>query len=160
MSSEIIIVPSLFFMIGFVVFVIVEGFRRRAQAKMVTEFHTKLLDRIGSTKEFADFCASDAGKRFMESLSNTEPSSPHMRILRSVQTGLVLVALGIGLFVLVDQRTFSIEATDGLTVTATVTAAIGAGLIISTIVSYILSWQMGLLARRRPGREIEPGQPA
>ena len=160
MGSEIIIVPSLFFMIGFVVYVIVEGYRRRGQARMVTEFHSKLLDRIGSTKEFADFCASDAGKRFMDSLSNTETGSPQMRILRSVQTGLVLVALGIGLFVLVDQRTFSIETTDGLMVTATVTAAIGAGLIISTVVSYVLSWQMGLLARRRSSREIEPGQPA
>jgi len=157
MGSEIIIVPSMFFMFGFVVYVIVEGFRRRTQAKMVTEFHSKLLDRIGSAREFAEFFASDAGKRFMESLSTTETGMPQQRILRSIQSGLVLLALGIGLFILIDQRTFSLEAADGLVVTATVTAAIGAGLIFSTLFTYVLSWRMGLLptqgSRRTEGRE-------
>jgi hypothetical protein len=147
MGPEIIIVPSAFFMVGFVVYVIVEGFRRRSQAKMVAEFHTRLLDRIGSAKEFGDFFASDAGKRFMDSLSASESGSPQARILRSVQTGLVMLALGVGLFILTDQRTFSLEAMDGLVVTATVTAAVGAGLIASTLITYLLSWQMGLLNR-------------
>jgi hypothetical protein len=157
MGSEIIIVPSAFFMVGFIVYVIVEGFRRRSQVKMVTEFHTRLLDRIGSAKEFGDFCASDAGKRFMDSLSSSDNGSPHGRILRSVQTGLVMLALGVGLFILTDQRTFSLEAMDGLVVTATVTAAIGAGLITSTIFTYLLSWQMGLL-NRGSKRDLEPRQ--
>ena len=157
MGPEIIIVPSLFLMIGFIVYVIVEGFRRRAQAKMVTEFHGKLLDRIGSAHEFAEFFASDAGRRFLDTLSTSEPGTPQMRILRSVQLGLVLLALGIGLFILIDQRTFSIEAADGLVVTATVTAAIGAALLVSTVITYLLSWRMGLLARGS-NREIEARQ--
>jgi hypothetical protein len=157
MGSEIIIVPSAFFMVGFIVYVIVDGFRRRSQAKMVAEFHARLLDRIGSAKEFGDFFASDAGKRFMDSLSSTDGGSPYLRILRSVQTGLVMLALGVGLFILTDQRTFSLEAMDGLVVTATVTAAIGAGLVVSTVITYLLSWQMGLL-RRASKRELEPGQ--
>src|SRR5262245_43018921 len=148
MGSEIIIVPSAFFMVGYIVYVVVEGFRRRSQTKITTEFHSRLLDRVGSTKDFADFCASDAGRRFMDSLATTETGSPQLRILRSVQTGLVLLALGIGLFIMLDARTFSLEAVDGLVVTATVTAAIGAGLLVSTVFSYVLSRQMGLLNRR------------
>ena len=147
MGPEIIIVPSAFFMVGFVVYVIVDGFRRRSQARMVAEFHSRLLDRIGSAKEFGEFFASDAGKRFMDSLSASESGSPQTRILRSVQTGLVMLALGVGLFILTDQRTFSLEAMDGLVVTATVTAAVGAGLIASTLITFLLSWQMGLLNR-------------
>lgn len=158
MQSEIIIVPAAFFTVGFIVYVIVEGFRRRSQSKMVTEFHTRLLDRIGSAKEFGDFFASDAGRRFMESLSNTETGSPQMRILKSVQLGLVLLALGIGLFILTDQRAFSLEAADGLVVTATVTAAIGAGLVVATLITYLLSWQMGLLAKRTSTPRREPGE--
>jgi hypothetical protein len=158
MSSEIIIVPAAFFLVGFIVYVIVEGFRRRSQAKMVTEFHGRLLDRIGSTKEFGDFFASDAGRRFMDSLSNTDTGSPQIRILKSVQLGLVLLALGIGLFILTDQRTFSLEAADGLVVTATVTAAVGSGLIVSTIITYLLSWQMGLLAKRPSAPQRESGE--
>ena len=157
MGSEIIIVPSAFFLVGFIVYVVVEGFRRRSQARMVADFHTRMLDRIGSAKEFGEFFASDAGKRFMDALSTTDSGSPHGRILRSVQTGLVMLALGIGLFILTDQRTFSLEATDGLVVTATVTAAIGAGLIASTLITYLMSWQMGLL-RREPRRDLEPRQ--
>jgi hypothetical protein len=158
MSSEIIIVPAAFFLVGFIVYVIVEGFRRRSQAKMVTEFHGRLLDRIGSTKEFGDFFASDAGRRFMDSLSNTDTGSPQVRILKSVQLGLVLLALGIGLFILTDERTFSLEAADGLVVTATVTAAVGTGLLASTIMTYLLSWRMGLLAKHTPTTQRESGQ--
>ena len=106
MQSEIIIVPAAFFLVGFIVYTIVEGFRRRSQTKTVTEFHGRLLDRIGSAKEFGDFFASDAGRRFMDSLSTTETGSPQLRILKSLQLGFVLLALGIGLFILTDQRTF------------------------------------------------------
>jgi hypothetical protein len=152
---EIIIAPAAFFTVAFIVYTIAEGFRRRSQARMVTDFHTRLLDRIGSAKEYGEFFASDAGKRFIDALSATETQSPQIRILKSVQLGLVLLALGIGLFILTDQRTFSIEAADGLVVTATVTAAIGAGLIVATVISYLLSWQMGLLTRREPQRQLE-----
>jgi len=160
MQSEIIIVPAAFFLVGFIVYTIVEGFRRRSQTKTVTEFHGRLLDRIGSAKEFGDFFASDAGRRFMDSLSTTETGSPQLRILKSLQLGFVLLALGIGLFILTDQRTFSIEASDGLVVTATVTAAVGAGLLVSTLMTYLLSWQMGLLAKRTSTPPRESGETA
>jgi hypothetical protein len=147
MDSEIIIVPSLFFMIGWIVFVIVDGVRRRQQTRVFTEFHGKLLDRIGSAKEFGEFFASDAGARFLSSMSSSESGAPQIRILRSLQTGLILLSLGIGLFLLTNERTFSLEAMDGLVVTATAAAAIGAGLVVSTGMSYVLSKRMGLIER-------------
>src|SRR4030095_9025074 len=55
MDSELIIVPSLFFMIGYIVHVIVDGYRRRQQMRVFTEFHSKLLERLGSANEFAEF---------------------------------------------------------------------------------------------------------
>jgi hypothetical protein len=153
MSSEIIIVPSLFFMFGFIVYVITDGFRRRQQMKAVTEFHTKLLERLGSAKEFAEFFTSEAGTRFMDSLSSSEGSTPHLRILRSMQTGLVLLALGIGFFILLDQREFSLDAADGLTVMATAATAVGAALLVSTAMSFLLSKRLGLIERRRITRD-------
>jgi hypothetical protein len=153
MGPEIIIVPSLFFMVGFVVYVIVDGYRRRQQVKVVTEVHAKLLDRLGSAKEFAEFFTSDAGSRFLESLSSSEGGAPQARILRSMQAGFVLLALGVGFFILLDERTFSIEAADGLTVMATAATAIGAALLVSTGMSYLLSKRMGLIERPRPTRD-------
>jgi hypothetical protein len=153
MGSEIIIVPSLFFMVGFIVFVIVDGYRRRQQTRVYTEFHGKLLDRIGSAKEFGEFFSSDAGDRFLSALSSSDAAAPQLRILRSLQIGLVLLAVGIGFFILVDQRTFTIEAVDGLMVMATAATAIGAAMLVSTAMSYLLSKRMGLIERPRSKRD-------
>jgi hypothetical protein len=160
MSPEIIIVPSLFFMLGFIVYVITDGYRRRQQVKVFTEFHAKLLDRIGSAQEFAEFFNSDAGLRFLDSLSSSETGGPHLRILRSLQTGLVLLALGIAFFILLDQRNFSLEAADGLTVLATAATAIGTGLVVSTVMSYLMSSRMGLLSRRPARRDLDTSRSA
>jgi hypothetical protein len=153
MQSEIIIVPSLFFMIGYIVWVIVDGYRRRQQTRVFTEFHSKLLDRIGSAKEFAEFFSSDAGERFLTALSNSEGAAPQLRILRSLQTGLILFALGIGLFMLTNERNFELDTMDGLMVTATAATAIGAALVVSTGMSYVLSKRMGLIDRPRVTRD-------
>ena len=153
MQSEIIIVPSLFFMIGYIVWVIVDGYRRRQQTRVFTEFHSKLLDRIGSAKEFAEFFSSDAGDRFLTALSNSEGAAPQLRILRSLQTGLILFALGIGLFMLTNERNFELDTMDGLMVTATAATAIGAALVVSTGMSYVLSKLMGLIDRPRVTRD-------
>ncbi len=152
MGSEIIIVPSAFFMVGYIVYVIVDGYRRRQQTRIFTEFHGKLLDRIGSAKEFGEFFSSDAGERFLTALSNSEAAAPQLRILRSLQTGLVLLALGIGFFMLTSARNFYM-AVDGLLVTATAATAIGAGLVVSTAMSYVLSKRMGLIDRPRVTRD-------
>jgi hypothetical protein len=155
MGSEIVIVPSLFFMVGFIVYVIVDGYRRRQQVKVITDVHSKLLDRLGSAKEFAEFFTSEAGGRFLESLSSSEGGAPQNRILRSMQAGFVLLALGVGFFILLDQRAFSIEAADGLTVMATAATAIGAALLVSTSLSYVLSKRMGLIGRPRFKRDTD-----
>jgi hypothetical protein len=148
MGPEIIILPAMFFTVGFIFYVIVDGFRRRQQMRVMTDFHGKLLDRLGSAKEFAEFFTSDAGARFLESLSSSDGGAPQLRILRSMQAGLVLLALGIGFFILVDQRNFSLDAVDGLTVMATAATAVGAALLVSTAMSYLLSKRMGLIERR------------
>ena len=159
MSSEIIILPALFFLAGFIVYTVVDGFRRRQQVKLLTEFHAKLLDRLGSEKEFAEFFTSDAGTRFMDSMSSRDGGAPQLRILRSLQTGLVLLALGVGFFIMLGMRTFSIEAVDGLMVMATAATAIGAALVISTAMSYALSRRMGLIERPGAHRDFDVSRP-
>ena len=155
MNSEIIIVPSLFFMVGYIVYVTVDGIRRRQQMRVFSEFHSKLLDRLGSAKEFGEFFTSEAGTRFLQSLSSSEGGAPQLRILRSLQAGLVLLSVGIGFFILVDQRNFSLDAVDGLTVMATASTAVGAALLVSTGMSYLLSKRMGLIERPSINRNTD-----
>jgi hypothetical protein len=154
MGSEVIIVPALFLTMGWIVHVIVDGFRRRQRLKVFTDFHGRLLERIGSAREFADFFNSDAGMRFLDSLS-TESGAPHNRILLALQSGIVLVTLGIGLFILVSSWRYSIDTTNGIVLMATIASAVGAGLLISAVASYLLSRRMGLIGPRPASRDLD-----
>jgi hypothetical protein len=159
-EGPVIVLVSALIMIGWIVYVIVDGSRRRQQLKVLTEFHSKLLDRIGTAREFGEFFNSEAGSHFLESLSRQEAVAPQTRILRSTQSGMVLLALGVGLFVLSSSRSFSLDAMDSMVVIATVSTALGLGLLVSTAMSYMLSKRMGLIERTRAGRDQDVSRSA
>jgi hypothetical protein len=148
MGSEAIILPALFGSVVWLVYVIVDGFRRRQRLRVFTEFHGKLLDRIGNAREFGEFFGSEAGERFLESLAS-EKGSPITRILAASQWGLILTTVGVSLFILVGNRTFQRDADEVLVFVATVALGVGAGTLISAIVSYLISKRIGLLGERR-----------
>ncbi len=148
MGSEAIILPALFGAVVWLVYIVVDGFRRRQRLRVFTEFHSKLLDRIGTAREFSEFFTSDAGTRFLDSLAS-EKGAPHQRILSALQWGLTLVTLGASLFVLAEGRDFNSDSVDVLIFIATVSLGIGAGTLISSAASYVLSKRMGLLTDRR-----------
>jgi hypothetical protein len=159
-TGIVIVLVTALLTIAWVIYVIVDGFRRRQQLRVYTDFHGKLIDRLGSAREFGEFFTSAAGDRFLNSLSRTESGAPSIRILRSLQTGLVLLALGIGLFLLVTVRSFSIDAVDAFMVFATAATAIGAALLISVALSYVLSKRLGLIESPQSERDRETTRPA
>ena len=146
MGSEAIIVPSLFLTVGYIVYVIVEAFGRRQRLKIAADFHSRLLERIGSATEFGQFLASEGGARFAESLSTSTEAAPHTRILRAVQAGIVLLFLGVGLFMFVEAISLPYAPEVNVRAMATVFTAVGLGLLASAAVSYVLSRRLGLLA--------------
>jgi len=150
MGSEAIILPAAFGSIVWLVYIIVDGFRRRQRLRVFTDFHSKLLDRIGSAREFGEFFGSEAGVRFLESLASEE-GRPQARILAAVQWGLTLISLGVAILILLGNRSFDSNTVDLLAFIAAVATGIGIGSLVSAFVSYLMSKRMGLVDRGRRG---------
>ena len=146
MGSEIIIVPFIFATIGFVVWVLVSGWQRRQQIRVMTDFNTQLLERMGSVKDFSEFLATDGGAKFIDRVTAAGGTRPEIRltILRSVQTGLVLFALGVGLIVLAWflRSDFPYGETHVFSVSGTIALSLGFGFLLSAVASYRLASAM------------------
>ena len=130
-----------FALIAWIVFVIVDGRRRREQLKATSEFNAKILEKMGSTAEFGAFLETDGGKRFMKSLTIEGPSAK-TRMLGSTQTGIVCTAIGLAMLILGGIFYY---LRDGLWVIGGIVTACGIGFIVSTLASYRLSKALGLL---------------
>ena len=150
MGEEVIILPAMFGSVVWLVYVVVDGFRRRQRLRVFTDFHSKMLDRIGSAREFGEFFSSEAGTRFLESLAS-EKGAPQTRILAAVQWGLTLATFGVAIFILIGNRSFEPDTVDVLAFIATAALGVGVGTLLSSVVSYLLSKRMGLVSRNRDG---------
>ena len=150
-----VLVPlSAFGLIGWVIHVIVDGLRRRQRLRATTEFHTKLLERIGSATEFGEFLNSPGGAKFLDSLTLEKEggSGAHVRILRALQTGLVFLTLGLGVFIFIGTRTLLADVEEAMATVATICTSLGVGLLLSAAASYGLSQRLGLLNDERQRR--------
>ena len=130
-----------FALIAWIVFVFVDGKRRREQLKVTSDFNAKILERMGSTAEFGAFLETDGGKRLMKSLTVEGPSAK-TRMLGSTQTGIVCTAVGLAMLILGGIFYY---LRDGLWVIGGIVTACGVGFIASTLASYRLSKALGLL---------------
>jgi hypothetical protein len=124
------------------------------QTRMQTDVHTKILDRLQSNEDLLAYVQTPAGRNFLEwtpaSRSGDQgmTSAPLGRILLSVQIGVVLAALGIGLRF--AQGQVPEEVVPGFSVLGIIVMSLGLGAVISAIVAYILSARLGLLPSSRP----------
>jgi hypothetical protein len=113
-----------------------------------TEVHSKLLDRFTSNEELLAYLQTPAGKKFLESApvpleTGSRPmSAPIGRIFWSLQTGLILIAAGIG-FDLVSMR-FPPPGSAGLYGVGVIALFVGVALVLSAGVFYLLSKRFGL----------------
>lgn len=142
MSEDIVILPILFSLFGFVAWIIFTTIRRYKTAKLQAEVQTKLLEKFGSSQELLAYVQSDAGKRFLESLA-MEQRTPYGRILGAAQAGVILVLLGLALLFLRGRVS---GAEEGFLVSGTITLSLGVGFGLSAALSYFLSKSFGLLS--------------
>jgi hypothetical protein len=133
--------------IAWIAYVILEILRSRQRIRATSELQGKLIDRLGA-QDMGAFLASENGSQLLRALAEQPASdAAHVRILRALQGGLVLLALGIGVFIYSSSRTLPLEVEDGVALFATLAAALGVGLLAAAGASYALSRRLGLLAR-------------
>lgn len=127
---------------------LVEQRRWSRLSKIQAEVHNKLLDRFGSNEELLAYIQTPAGRRFLESApiplreGPRAVDAPFNRILWSVQVGLVVIALGLGLqFVSWNAAKEVAELTSGIGALA---IAIGIGFVAAAGASLLLSRKLGL----------------
>ena len=122
--------------------------RTRREAQRL-ELHAKLLDRIGSTREFAEFLATGNGQRFLDGISPPRP--PQWRLVWSLQAGIVIFAIGAAIFL--TGGFFLVGSSFGWMI-----MGIGIALIVATGASWRVARAFGLVgaARDTPSRDTHP----
>jgi len=141
MSEEVILFPIFFVLIGFVIWTIFSTIRRYKTTKLQAGLQTKLLEKFGSGQELLAYVQSDAGRRFLESLT-MEQRTPYGRILGAAQASMVLILLAIALLFLRGRVS---GAEEGFLVFGTIILSLGLGFGLSAALSYYLSKSFGLL---------------
>ncbi len=126
-----------------------ENRRWNRSFKMHEELHAKLIEKFSSGQDFSAYLQSDAGRRLLEwtppVLDSTSRGLPNPlgRIFWSLQAGLVLLLVGLGLLLI--RGHVSASGAPPLLVFGTLGVTLGAGFILSALVSYGLSQHLGLI---------------
>jgi len=129
--------------------VILDNRRWGKVAKVQSEVHSKLLEKFGNSQDLLTYMGTEPGKRFLESqpfqleAQGTRPTPyPVGRILLSVQLGVVVLLVGVGLLFLRNHLT---EGAEGCLIFGTLATTVGFGFLLSAAASYGLSQHLGLL---------------
>ena len=118
---------------------------RRKVLETRAGIHRDLVNRFGSGEELVAFLSSAAGREVFGTAAAETPN-PFKRILAAVQTGIVLVAVGSGLFLLSQTGWYGSDGRDGFAFLGILSFALGLGFLASAIASWKLSRRFGLIA--------------
>jgi hypothetical protein len=128
-------------------------------SRVQTELHNKLLDRFTSHEDLLRYVQSAAGKEFLltaaSPLAGTPPTvaPPVTRILWSVQAGVILVALGIGLLFISGR--VPVEAASSFFGMGVMALCAGIGFAVSAGVGYVVAVKLGVW----PGTTADETEP-
>lgn len=149
-SAIVLIVVTITMGIVFLVRTVVEHWRWQRAMKAQNDLSTKLLDRFASSEDLLAYLQTPQGKLLTEMpvLPQAAPramGAPLTRIFWSLQSGIVISALGAGLMFVSGTPTDEPEVAQFLQGVGIVVLMIGLGFAISAAVSYFLSQRLGLL---------------
>lgn len=141
-------------LLGWLIRTLVDYRRWNRLTSTQAEFHTKLVDRFTANNDLLAYIQSPAGTRFLQSAPIALDAGPRSmgaplgRILWSVQGGVVLIAAGIGLWVVSGQ--VGDDGAQPLHALGVIGVALGVGFAVSAIISFVISRRLGLIEDRAP----------
>ena len=134
---------------------LIVDYRRWLRAtKTQTDVHAKLFDRLTSNEDLLAYIQTPSGQRFLQSAPVPLDAGPRAigapigRILWSVQAGIVLAVVGMGLWFAKSNAVE--ELTGPMNIVAILIVALGVGFAISAAVAYAMSLRLGLLEPPKP----------
>ncbi|MGE0815999.1 MAG: hypothetical protein AB7O28_06275 [Vicinamibacterales bacterium] len=136
-------------LIAWLVRALIDHRRWLRMANVQADVHTRLMDRLASNEDLLAYIQTPPGRRFLESApialdADARPASaPISRIVWSVQAGVVLTALGIGLYSAQTQVAEDVAA--GVGVMGTIVLSLGIGFVLASIAAYAISARAGLV---------------
>ena len=138
------VMPTFFLVTAWGFRLLLNFMQQRRATRYQYDIQTKLLEKFGTAPELLDYLRSDAGMRFLETSMNEPRPNPQTRILGSVQTGIVLTALGVGFLVL---RPLMPGAAEPFAVFGVLSLCVGVGFLASSWIATSVARKWGLIGR-------------
>lgn len=156
----IIIVPAFFLAVVWIVKLIVESLRWNRVFRQQGEFHSRLIDKLGTSQDLAAYMETEAGKRFLTGapiavwgdLGQRMPNAV-ARVLTPLQVGVVMVLLGIGFLLL---RNAGPDTSTPMLVLGTLILMPGIGFILSAGITWVLAARLGLMPSKADDFDVPP----
>ena len=130
---------------------LIEQRRWKQLSRTQSDVHNKILDRFNTTEQLIEYIRTPAGSKFLESApiplhverpASGKTSTLAARIMWSVQLGVVIAIVGLGMLLL--SAVFDKESSQGLFALGAIALCVGTGFIASAAVSLKLSRRLGL----------------
>lgn len=111
-----------------------------------SEERLRVLERFSSTEELTAFLETKAGQRIMPGL-DPRSINPLAKIITACATGIALVVIGGGFFLLLGRlpgtESLARELPSPFLIVAFFVAILGVGVVVAAFVSYLLSQRLG-----------------
>jgi hypothetical protein len=121
------IVGASFLFIGWLVWMVSRTRRERQQSEL--QMRAQMLEKFGSSDEFAAFLQTDAGKKFLDRGSSKVVKNSRARVASSLSWGAVVFMFGLAMFVM-----GLLQSDSELIAPGTIFTAIGIGLAITAYI--------------------------
>ena len=142
MDEDVLMFGMLFAAMTFAFWVFLRSILRWREISRETQIMTQLVAQVRSADEAATFLESSSAQALFDRMID-QRTLVLERVLRAMQSGIVLVVLGIAIFVIRTQVTGD-EAMAAL-VFGTLSSALGVAFLLAGGTSYALSLRWGLL---------------